>query len=75
MGQGTGVFPACLGDLCTSQDGYSGSIVLRSLARLRQTSGDAGLPTVLAPVLRMTPPEAEALLRSIRNKEPGLSSG
>ena len=57
------------------QDSENGSIVVRSLARLGQTSGDTGLPTVLAPVLGMTPPEAEALLRSLRDKEPGQSSG
>jgi len=46
------------------EDSHYVGIVLLSLARLWQASGDAGLPAAIAPILGSTPEEAEALLRT-----------
>ena len=51
-------------------DDYSGSIVLRSLARLWRASGDVHLPTIIAPLLNPTSIEAEEVLRSMPEKKP-----
>jgi tetratricopeptide (TPR) repeat protein len=44
-------------------DTHSSGVVLRSIARLWQASGDAGLPADVAPILGGTVEETEALLR------------
>ena len=46
------------------------SIVLRSLARLWQASGDVHLPTIIAPLLNSTSSASEEVLRSMLEKEP-----
>jgi tetratricopeptide (TPR) repeat protein len=53
-----------------TEDNYSLSIVLRSLARLWQASGDVTLPTIIAPLLNSTSTEAEEELRSMLEKNP-----
>ena len=53
-----------------AEDNYSRSIVLRSLARLWQASGDETLPTIIAPPLNSTSTEAEEVLRSMLEKKP-----
>ena len=46
------------------QDGHNAGIALRSLARLWEESGNAGLPAAVAAVLGVSAQEAEALLRA-----------
>ena len=55
------------------QDTYNGSIVLSSLARLWQSSGDASLPAAIASIVGTTPAEAEELLHSNLEDEQGQS--
>jgi len=52
------------------EDNYNRSIVLSSLARLWQASGDVTLPTIIAPLLNSTFPEAEEVLRNLLEKKP-----
>ena len=47
------------------KDDYSRDIVLRSLARLWQASGDKDLPAAVAPILGASVEETEALLREM----------
>jgi len=49
--------------------------VLRSLARLWQASGDAGLPAAIAAILGVTAAEAEGLLRERVAGEAGTEDG
>jgi tetratricopeptide (TPR) repeat protein len=46
-----------------TEDAYSAGIVLNSLARLWQTSGDSDLPAALASTMGITGEEAETVLR------------
>jgi tetratricopeptide (TPR) repeat protein len=55
------------------QDTYKGSVVLSSLARLWQASGDASLPAAIASIVGITPAEVEELLRGILQDKPGQS--
>ncbi len=47
------------------KDNFSGGVVLRSLARLWKTSGDANLPTAIAPLVGASVEETEKLLREM----------
>ena len=47
------------------EDNYSSGIVLSSLARLWQASGDKDLPAAVAPILGVSVEETEALLREM----------
>ena len=51
-------------------DTYNRGIVLRSLARLWQASGDVHLPTIIVPLLNSTSTEAEEVLRNMLDKKP-----
>ena len=53
------------------EDSYSAGIVLRSLARLWQASGDANLPAAVASVMGGPPEEGETLLRSMLEEQAG----
>jgi hypothetical protein len=53
------------------EDSYSAGIVLRSLARLWQASGDANLPAAVASILGGPPEERETLLRSMLEEQAG----
>jgi hypothetical protein len=50
-------------------DTYRAGVVLRSLARLWQTSGDTSLPTTIASALDMPADEVETLLRQALGNE------
>jgi tetratricopeptide (TPR) repeat protein len=52
-------------------DTYSGTVVLRSLVRLWQVSGDGGLPASIATVLGVSPGEVETALRELLGNEGG----
>jgi len=53
-----------------AEDNYHLSIVLRSVARLWQASGDVHLPTIIAPLMNTTSTEAEEILRNMLEKKP-----
>ncbi len=50
-------------------DAYNGRIVLRSLARLRKTSGDASLPAAVARIMGAIVEETEKLLREMSDDQ------
>lgn len=50
-------------------DDHNASIVLRSLARLWQASGDTSLPAAIAPILKILAEEAEKLLQDLLPEE------
>jgi tetratricopeptide (TPR) repeat protein len=52
-------------------DTHNGSIVLRSLARLWQSSGDKDLPAAIAKILDATLEETKALLHEMLDNQPG----
>jgi len=52
-------------------DTHNGSIVLRSLARLWQSSGDKDLPVTIAKILDTTLEETKALLHEVLDNQPG----
>jgi hypothetical protein len=58
-------FLQSLGIWVDYEDTYNTGIALRSLARLRQSSGDTTLPDAVASVLKITAAEAETRLREI----------
>ena len=56
--------------LVTAGDDSSSGIVLSSLARLWQASGDVTLPMIIAPFLNATSIEAEEVLRNMLDEKP-----
>ena len=57
------------------EDGHSMAIVLRSLARLRQASGDESLTGKIADVLGVSAEEAAKLLDAVAGKEDAEDTG
>ncbi len=64
-------FLRALETFVTYEDNYSGGIVLRSLARLWQSSGDKDLPVAIAKILGATLKETKALLNEMLGGKPG----
>ena len=72
-GQARGYFLQSLTIYSASQDTFSHGIVLRSLARLWQSSDDASIPAMVASILGMSQDEVEAMLRQAVENEPDES--
>jgi tetratricopeptide (TPR) repeat protein len=64
-------FLLALETFVTYEDNYSSGVVLRSLARLWQSSNDASLPAAIANVLGASVEETEKLLREVLGDKPG----
>ena len=63
--QARGYFLIALETYMSFQDTHNLAIVVHSLARLQQASGDTTLPVAVAEILGSSPEEAEKLLRDM----------